>query len=97
MCIRDRLVYIHNGFASLLWPLSFTLPNALRAAGDVRYTMTVSIVSMAVCRIALSVVLGSMLGLGALGVWYAMLVDWVVRITCFIVRFERGKWKTMKV
>ena len=91
------LVYIHNGFASLLWPLSFTLPNALRAAGDVRYTMTVSIVSMAVCRIALSVVLGSMLGLGALGVWYAMLVDWVVRITCFIVRFERGKWKTMKV
>ena len=92
-----KLVYIHNGFAALLWPLSFTLPNALRAAGDVRYTMAVSIVSMAVCRIGLSVVWGSMMGLGALGVWYAMLADWVVRITCFVIRFERGKWKTMKV
>ncbi len=33
------LVMIHNGFSILLWPASFVLPNALRAANDVRYTM----------------------------------------------------------
>lgn len=91
------LVLIHNGLAMFMWPLSFTLPNALRAAGDVRYTMVVAIISMTLCRIGLSYVLGIMLGWGAIGVWWAMVVDWVLRITCFVIRFERGKWKKMKV
>lgn len=91
------LVLIHNGLGMFMWPLSFTLPNALRAAGDVRYTMIVSIISMTLCRIGLSYVLGSLLGWGAIGVWWAMVADWVLRITCFIIRFEGGKWKKMKV
>ena len=41
--LATTLVWIHDGFAMLLWPASFTLPNALRAAGDVRFTMSVSI------------------------------------------------------
>ena len=43
------LACIHAGFAMLLWPLSFVLPNALRAANDVKFTMIVSIASMACC------------------------------------------------
>ena len=38
-------------FVSLFfWPSSFTLPNILRAAGDARFTMAVSILSMWVFR-----------------------------------------------
>ena len=91
------LIWIHNGLAPFLWPFSFTLPNALRAAGDVRFTMVVSIFSMFTFRILLSVILGIQLGWGALGVWIAMVVDWLFRILMFVIRFHRGKWKTIQV
>ncbi len=87
------LVIIHNGFAMLFWPASFTLSHALRAAGDVKYTMVVSIFSMCAFRICFSAVLGMYLGMGAVGVWIAMVMDWVFRVTLFVTRFVRGKWK----
>ena len=68
------LVFIHDGFAMLLWPVAFVLPGALRAAGDVRFTMVVSVFSMWAFRILFSWILGSMLGWGAIGVWVAMLL-----------------------
>ena len=87
------LVMIHNGCAILLWPASFVLPNALRAANDVRFTMVVATVSMLVWRMGLSWVLCVQMGMGAVGVWYAMVVDWVCRIICFAARFVSGGWK----
>ena len=90
-----KLIWIHNGFAMLLWPLSFTLPNALRAANDVKFTMILSIGSMFCFRIFLSYVVGVRMGYGALGVWFAMLIDWTFRSVVYIWRFHQGKWKTM--
>lgn len=87
------LIVIHNGFAMLLWPTSFTLSHALRATGDVRFTMVVSVFSMCAFRICFSAVLGMYFGLGAVGVWIAMVMDWVFRVTLFVTRFIRGKWK----
>lgn len=93
LSLAFTLIFIHNGCAVFLWPLSFTLPNALRAANDVRYTMVVSIFSMAAFRLAFSYVLGVVLGMGAIGVWLAMVMDWIFRVSCFVTRFLRGKWK----
>ena len=86
-------------FTTIFWPMSFTLPNALRAAGDARFTMVVSMLSMWICRIGLSYLLGSSwgLGMGLLGVWMAMFSDWIVRAALFLVRFLRGKWKEHEV
>ena len=81
------LACIHAGFAMLLWPLSFVLPNALRAANDVKFTMVVSIASMACWRIGFSYIIGVRMGMGAIGVWIAMVVDWVCRVTCFVTDF----------
>lgn len=78
------LILIHNGCAMALWPLSFTLPNALRAAGDVKVPMVISMVSMAAVRLVGSWLLGVKLGLGVVGVWIAMVADWVVRTICFL-------------
>ena len=86
------LVLIHNGCAMLIWPISFTLPNALRAANDVKFTMVVSIFSMWMFRIMFSYILGLWLGWGAVGVWIAMIMDWIFRALCFLWRFCRGKW-----
>ena len=90
------LVLIHDGIAILLWPASFTLPNVLRAANDVKFPMIVSIMSMVVFRIGLSYVIGVWLGLGAVGVWIAMVADWIARVTCFVGRYKSGKWKDLE-
>ena len=87
------LVMIHDGCGILLWPAAFALPNALRAANDVRFTMVASVVSMIVFRMGLSWILCVNMGLGAVGVWYAMIVDWICRIICFVTRFVTGTWK----
>ncbi|WP_031556361.1 MATE family efflux transporter [Lachnospira multipara] len=75
-----------------IWPLSFTMPNALRAAGDVHYTMIVSILSMWIFRVGSSYVFGIILGFGVLGVWIGMFVDWACRSAFFTIRFLNGKW-----
>ena len=88
------LALIHNGCAIFLWPAGFCLPNVMRAANDVKFPMCVSIASMFIFRIGLSYVIGVAWGLGAIGVWIAMIIDWIVRITFFAIRFFSGKWKT---
>jgi len=91
------LVWIHNGFAVLMWPTSFTLSYALRAAGDVKFTMKVAISSMCVFRLVFSVILGVYFGMGAIGVWFAMVLDWIFRFVMHVWRFRNGKWLTFKV
>ena len=89
-----RLSTIHASLAILFWPVSFVLPNALRAANDVKYTMWVGIFSMLACRIIGSWVLCVHFGWGATGVWIAMVIDWVCRTSFFVPRVLSGKWKT---
>ena len=86
------LVMIHAGCAILLWPSSFVLPQCLKAGGDANFTMIISISSMWVFRIMLSYFIGGYLGLGAIGVWISMVVDWIFRATMFITRFHSRKW-----
>ncbi len=87
------LIMIHDGLGIFMWPMSFTLPNALRAANDVRYTMYVSLASMALFRIVFSYILGVGLGLGAIGVWIAMVIDWVCRIAFYWARYRGTRWE----
>ena len=90
-----RLIWIHNGLGILMWPMSFVLPNALRAANDVKFTMRVGIASMVFARIGVSWLLCVGLQWGATGVWIAMILDWIVRISFFLPRVLSGKWKKM--
>lgn len=85
------LVLIHDGFAMLLWPAAFTLPNALRASNDVVFTMVVSVLSMFIFRIGFSYLFHYTLALGALGVWIAMVIDWLAKAIVFIIRYKIKK------
>ena len=87
-----NIIWYYNLCCVLIYAGSFPLPNALRAANDVRFTLIVSVISMWVCRIALSYVLGAWLGWGLYGVWVAMTIDWLVRGICFTTRYLRGSW-----
>ena len=82
------------GLFMILWPASFTLPNMLRACNDVRYPMAISIFSMFLFRIGFSIILGKWMGMGAIGVWIAMIIDWIFRVICFVTRYLKGGWQT---
>ena len=83
-----------NCFSAIcIWPLSFTLPNILRAAGDVNFTMIVCVVSMWIFRIFCAYALGVWMGMGLMGTWVAMIIDWAVRTAFFVARYKSGKWK----
>lgn len=82
---------------AIFWPFAFTVPNYLRAAGDARYTMVISILSMWLFRVVLSRILGITLGFGLIGVMWGMFIDWYCRGLFFTTRFIRGKWKTKRV
>lgn len=91
------LLYYFAAVAIFIWPLSFTLPNALRAAGDAKFTMKVSIFSMWAFRVGSSYFFGKALALGVLGVWFGMFIDWGFRSSAFCLRFLRGKWTEKRV
>lgn len=81
----------------LLWVPSFTPPNGLRAAGDVRFSMITATLTMWLCRVALSIFLMRVVKTGPIGVWYGMFADWGVRGVIFTISFVRGKWLRFKV
>lgn len=86
---------VHGVCCIVIWPFAFTLPNALRAANDVRFTMLVSLFSMWIFRIAFSYILAVYFDMGVIGIWVAMCIDWLCRAIFFVVRFARGKWKSI--
>ena len=91
------LVLLHNLFNSIAYPASGALPNGLRAAGDVRFTMAVAVGSTMIVRFVLSLAFGVWMGLGVIGIAAAMCCDWMVRALLFLWRFRSGKWKEFQV
>lgn len=91
------LVLIHNAFSSVVWPFGASLPNGLRAAGDVKFPMAISIACTALIRLPFSIILGITLNMGVLGIAWAMVSDWTVKAVIFFIRYKKGKWKSMKI
>lgn len=91
------LIFIHNLFNAVLYPLSGALANGLRAAGDVKFTMYVSILSTIGCRVLFSVIFAIGFQMGVIGVALAMCLDWGIRALLFWKRFRGGKWKSFQV
>jgi putative MATE family efflux protein len=92
-----QIAAIHGIAAIMLYPASFMLPNAFRAAGDVKFPMWVSILTMLIFRIGSAYVFAYFLGMGALSVWFSMILDWAVRSVCFVWHWRNDKWKTKTV
>ena len=91
------LVLIHNLFNAVAYPFSGALSNGLRAAGDVKFTMYVSVFSTIAVRLLLSYLLGITLKMGVIGIAIAMVCDWVIRAVIFFWRQKSGKWKIFQV
>lgn len=81
----------------LFWSFSFITPSALRAAGDSNFTSISSLLSMWLLRVILGYLLGITLGFGIMGVWIAMVTEWVIRGSVFMWRFKGEKWYSRKL
>jgi len=92
--IAILMVLIHSVGNLTVWPVAFTLPASFRAASDVKYPMIISILSMWIFRVGLSYVLCKGFDVSIMGIWYAMMADWVFRAFVYVVRFQRGTWLT---
>ena len=89
-----RLYCFFNAF---VWVFSFALPNALRAAGDVRFVMISATISMWTIRVSAAYIMAYFLGVGPISVWIAMGIDMTIRAACFLIRWLKGSWKKKKV
>jgi hypothetical protein len=54
--------------------------------------MWVSMLGMWGCRVVAGYTLGIMLGMGVVGVWLGMFLDWAVRGVLFYWRMVSGRW-----
>lgn len=92
--IRQVTVLLqYTAFCLVFWPISFVAPSGLKGAGDVRYTLIVSAISMWVFRISLGYILCIHLRMGVLGVWLGMYTDWIIRGIAFTIRMKGEKWQ----
>lgn len=90
--ITQWIIIFHALCACVIWPLSFSLPNTLRAANDVKFCLILSVISMWAVRIAPSYILARNFGLGVKGIWIAMVLDWCVRAIFFTIHYKRENW-----
>ena len=86
------LVLINNIFNGLAYPFAGLLGNGLRAAGDVKFTMIISITLTIAARLFFSALFGLWLGWGVIGVAIGMSIDLVFRGAIFIRRLKSQKW-----
>jgi len=82
----------------LFWVPSFLPAYGMRAAGDVRFSMILSVISMWLVRVGVTLFLVYVVGfVSPVAVWCGMFSDWFVRGVFFAIRFKSGKWLEHRV
>lgn len=100
-----QILLFHAVAASILWPPAFSLPHTFRAASDAKFPSVISSLSMWIFRVGFSYLLAldhvslfgitiPCLGLGIMGVWYAMTADWLFRAVIYGIRYVSNHWLT---
>lgn len=92
-----RLVMVIAAVKPILWVFSFLPAYGMRAAGDVKFSMTLSTITMWSCRVVAAMILARRFGIGPLAVWVGMFIDWAVRGIAFTWRYRSGRWMQKSV
>lgn len=84
-------------FIVLFQIISIVCAGALRAAGDVRYTLLVSTITITVIRSAVTILLVQFCNMGIDGIWLGILAHQFTSAILMLARFRRGKWVELKI
>ena len=88
-----QLIILQAIFMPIFWPASFVLIAGMKGAGDVKFATVVSMASVWLVRVLFAYILGSVLGMGVVGVWLGMFCDWIARTIFAVFRFRGKKWQ----
>lgn len=93
--IADRLLLSISVVVPVIWAASFTIPAGLRASGDVKFPMIISICTMWLGRVLVGYLLGVVFHMGVLGIWLGMYFDWLLRAPIYICRLRKRKFEKL--
>jgi len=85
------------GFTQPLQSSQFILAGSLRGAGDTRATAIIIFITVLLIRPFLAIYLINVWNMGLEGAWFAFIVDQTVRSALVLLRYNSGKWKSIKV
>lgn len=91
--VSKQILLISVFIMPLFWPSGFILPSGLRAMGDAKYTMIISIISMWTMRVFLGWLFGVYFGMGVPGTWLGMGADWALRGVFYQARLFSKKYR----
>ena len=92
-----QMVWLICAYKPLMWSTSFMLAYGMRAAGDVKFSIITSSVTMWTCRVIITVVLIRVFHMGPVAVWIGMFSDWTARSIAYVWRFRSGRWAQHQV
>ena len=82
---------IAHTICMIIWPLAFQTPYYFRASGRAAFTMLVAISDMWICRVGLAYLFVKVCHQDVLWIWYAMFVDWIVRVIVYVTAFRKAE------
>ncbi len=91
------MVLINNLINAFAYTFAGPLGNGLRAAGDVKFTMTVSVTLTIAARLFFSALFGLWLNMGAIGIAIGTSLDLLIRGIIFFARYKGQKWTKFKL
>ncbi len=77
--------------------IGFVMAGILRGAGDTRYPMFSTSITIWVLRVPLAYLFGVVFGWGIRGIYIAMLLDTIVLMLLNIWRYRQGDWTTRSI
>lgn len=69
----------------------------LRAAGDVKFTLLSSLISITLVRSISTLIYVNVLNMGLAGIWLGILSDQICRFSILRYRFKQGKWVNREI
>lgn len=92
-----KMVLFIDIFLEIGRAFNMVLVRGMQAAGDIKFPISIGILSMWIIATLLSYIFGISLGWGIGGVWIAMMLDECIRAVIFYVRWKRGTWRNRTV
>ena len=94
---RGSKILMFVAFVQPFQASQFILAGALRGAGDTRATAIVTFITVLLVRPGLAIWTIKGLNWGLEGAWVALVADQLLRSLLVLMRYNSGKWKTIKV
>lgn len=71
--------------------------SALQGSGDTKFPMYTTLIGIWGVRVCIGYFLGVIMNYGLFGVWIAYALDITIRSFLLVIRFNRGKWKSIAI